>query len=111
MKKGVLEMCLLYRIAQGETYGYDLLGQMAQAFPEVHESTVYAILRRLAAEGYAETYTGAISGGPARKYYRITAGGQARLGEQLRDWERLHQAVRSLGLPAPAATASPGHTP
>lgn len=104
MKKGVLELCLLLLIAREETYGYDLLGRMTARFPELQESTVYAVLRRLAAEGWAETYTGGVSGGPARRYYRITAAGRQRLEALQAQWAQLAAAVAAFSAPeAPAA--------
>lgn len=46
MNKGVLEMCLLYQLREKESYGYDLLKSMGGAFPDILESTLYAILHR-----------------------------------------------------------------
>ena len=43
-------------------------------FPDVNESTFYAILRRLKKEGFAVQYQGEVSGGPARKYYSLRGG-------------------------------------
>ena len=98
MKKGVLEMCLLQIIADRECYGYSLMSSVTAAFPGVSESTVYAILRRIQAEGMAETYTGEQSGGPARKYYRLTPAGRAALAQARDDWRTLCRAVESLGI-------------
>ena len=93
LKKGVLEYCLLHQIAKKERYGYELLKQMAEAFPSVQESTIYAILRRLRTNGLAETYDGTISGGPARKYYQITEEGRTNLLQMKQDLEDLVHAV------------------
>ncbi|MCI9575765.1 MAG: PadR family transcriptional regulator [Clostridiales bacterium] len=96
LKKGVLEYCLLHQISKKERYGYDLLKQVADAFPSVQESTIYAILRRLRTNQLAETYEGKISEGPVRKYYRITEQGRIALLQMKQDWEDLVYAVERM---------------
>lgn len=98
MKKGVLEMCLLQLIANRECYGYSLMSEVTAAFPGVSESTVYAILRRIQSEGLAVSYTGEQSGGPVRKYYRLTGLGKAALEAAQTDWRALCAAVEGLGI-------------
>lgn len=98
MKKGILEMCLLQMIASRETYGYELMAALCAAFPGVNESTVYAILRRLQNDGHLETYAGERSGGPARRYFRLSATGRQALAQAVADWHALTAAVTSLGI-------------
>lgn len=98
LKKGILEMCILRYVEQHSPYGYDILQMMHRYFPEVSESTLYAILRRLHSEGATATFTGEVSKGPARKYYRITDAGQQRLAQMKEDWHRLQAIVSQLGL-------------
>ena len=98
MKKGVVEMALLWMIGREETYGYDLLGRLSGRIPGMQERVIYAILRRLCDNGYTETFSGTMSGGPVRKYYRLTPAGQARLRELRESWEALRQFVEELGI-------------
>lgn len=98
IKKGVLEMCLLHKLSQKDYYGYYLMREMRVLFPEVNDSTFYAILRRLAKEEAAEVYYGEESGGPKRKYYRITENGSGVLKTYIRDWEQLKEIVGQLGI-------------
>ncbi len=98
LKKGVLEMCILYAIAQKARYGYDIMKQMHDFFPEVNESTFYAILRRLNREGLTEAYYSGESGGPPRKYYRILDKGNAYLEQSISHWRILTAAVREIGI-------------
>ena len=46
LKKGVLELCLLQCLSGGPKYGYDVIQTMRGCFPDVTESTFYAILDR-----------------------------------------------------------------
>ena len=98
LKKGVLELCLLQCLAGEPKYGYDVIQTMHRHFPEVTESTFYAILRRLAKEGVADTFQGSESNGPVRKYYRLTPEGRDRLASMAGDWRNLQVIIRKLGI-------------
>ena len=98
LKKDLIELCLLQLLAQGDQYGYDLLRRLKDAFPDTQESAVYAILRGLCRDGYLEQYTGAISDGPARKYYRLLDHGMGRYGELLKQWCAFKDALSELGI-------------
>lgn len=98
IKKGVLEMCILYKLSQKDYYGYPLMQEMKTLFPEVNDSTFYAILRRLSKEKAADLYLGQESGGPQRKYYKITAEGMDRLEKMIYDWNQLKTKVSEIGI-------------
>lgn len=98
MKKGVLEMCILQVVSGEELYGYEIMKRVTEAFPDINESTVYAILRRLHGDGCTESYTGEVSGGPTRKYYRVTGVGRERLEKMRSEWLEMLGAIRSLGI-------------
>lgn len=98
IKKGILEMCILRYIEEKTPYGYDIIQNLHTYFPEVNESTFYAILRRLKGEGAASTFTGGASGGPARKYYRITEQGIEQLEQMKADWRHLKMIVEEMGI-------------
>lgn len=98
IKKGVLEMCLLHKLSQKDYYGYHLMKEMRVLFPEVNDSTFYAILRRLGKEGAAVVYYGEESGGPKRKYYKITDDGLESLETHVNDWKQLKEIVEQLGI-------------
>lgn len=98
LKKGVLELCLLQCLSGEPKYGYDIIQTMGACFPEVTESTFYAVLRRLAREGAADTFQGSVSNGPVRKYYRLTDEGRSRLAQMAEDWRKLREIVESLGV-------------
>lgn len=98
MKKGVLELSVLQVVSGGELYGYEIMKKVTEAFPDINESTVYAILRRLHSDGCTESYTGEVSGGPTRKYYRITPDGRSKLEKMRLEWEELLKSLKSLGI-------------
>ena len=98
LKKGVLELCLLQCLSGEPKYGYDVIQTMRDCFPDVTESTFYAILRRLAREGAADTFQGSESNGPVRKYYRLTDQGREQLEQLAEDWRRLGEITEALGI-------------
>lgn len=98
LKKDLLELCLLHLLAQGDQYGYELLRRLHTVFPDVQESAIYAILRGLCREGYTERYQGETSGGPARKYYRLTEAGRVRRAALLEVWRKTRDALAALGI-------------
>lgn len=98
LKKGVLELCLLQCLSGEPKYGYDIIQTMRGCFPDVTESTFYAILRRLAKDGAADTFQGSESNGPVRKYYKLTDTGHTQLASMTEDWRSLQIIMRKLGI-------------
>lgn len=98
LKKGVLELCLLQCLRGEPKYGYDVIQTMHNYFPDVTESTFYAILRRLGKEGAADTFQGSESNGPVRKYYRLTDKGREQLSDMAADWRSLIEVMKQLGI-------------
>lgn len=88
-------MCILYMIkTEGPIYGYDLLKAMKLYFPEVNDSTFYAILRRL----YKNNMTDIQYVGLQRKYYKINEEGRKMLEKNIGEWNCLVQTVKDIGI-------------
>lgn len=98
MKRGILEMCILYQFLSEDYYGYDIMVKMKAFFHDVKDSTFYVILRRLHGEGYLEIYYGKESNGPQRKYYKITKTGKKYLENSIESWKQLKNIVEKLGI-------------
>ena len=62
---------MLALLHKGDCYGYEISSQLAQRM-ELADGTVYPILRKLKSDGLLDTYLQEESGGPPRKYYRLT---------------------------------------
>jgi PadR family transcriptional regulator, regulatory protein PadR len=91
-KKGVLELCVLSLLASRDYYGYELAGAVDRDL-EIAEGSVYPLLKRLRDEDYVETYLEESSGGPPRKYYRLTRKGADRRKGLLAEWRAFAAAV------------------
>ena len=98
VKKDLIELCLLHLLSDEDLYGYELLRRIHESFPDTQESGIYAILRGLKKAGCTEHYAGTDSGGPPRKYYRLTPAGAARRDALRAEWTRLRDAVSALGI-------------
>ncbi len=77
LKKGILDVCVLHALSQGESYGYKIISDL-QGIMEISESTLYPILKRLESGGYLTTRTAEYSG-RLRRYYMITVDGLKKL--------------------------------
>ena len=92
LKKGVLEMVVLSKISEQDRYGYDIYQDVSHNMA-ISESTIYPILRKLTKEGYTDTYLRESTGGPPRKYFRITRKGEDRLQDLRKDWNKFQRVV------------------
>ena len=92
LKRGLLDVCVLAAIKDGETYGYQIIKDM-KPYLEMSESTLYTILKRLEAGGLV-TVRSAEHGGRLRKYYSITQRGRERIEEFRGEWELILSIYR-----------------
>ncbi len=89
MRKGILELCVLNVIANGEVYTSDLLHHLKEAQLLVVEGTLYPLLNRLNKSGLVTYAWRESTGGPPRKYYRLTDNGHSFLQELTLSWHQL----------------------
>lgn len=95
--KGVLPTLILAALARQESYGYEIVTRLRDAgLGDIAPGTVYPALTRLERDGSLEGRLVASSSGPARKYYRPTPAGHARLVVGARAWDALDQVVRTM---------------
>ncbi|MFC0038033.1 PadR family transcriptional regulator [Actinomadura rayongensis] len=95
--RGVLDLCLLAVVADEPAYGYEMVQRLSAAgLDAVAEGSIYPALGRLQREGLLESFLVESAEGPARKYYRPTAGGRAALAAWSGEWERLVAGVAAV---------------
>ncbi len=92
LKRGLLDVCVLAAIKDGESYGYRIIKEM-KPYLEMSESTLYTILKRLEGAGMLTVRT-AEHDGRLRKYYNITNRGRARLAEFQEEWKEMMTVYR-----------------
>lgn len=92
LKRGILDVCVLAAIKDGDSYGYKIIKDM-KPYMEMSESTLYTILKRLEVAEMLTVRT-AEHGGRLRKYYRITDKGLARIEEFREEWREVMAIYR-----------------
>lgn len=97
VRRGILEYCILSLIQERPRYGYDLITTLAQWEQlTITEGTLYPLMRRLQKEGQIEAYWEESALGPPRKFYRLTAVGQALVEAMGSEWTKLVAAVEAV---------------
>lgn len=86
-KRGLLDVCALAAIKDGESYGYKIIKDISP-YVEISESTLYPILRRLESSGLI-TVRCAEHSGRLRKYYSITKAGLSRIEDFKNEWDKM----------------------
>lgn len=94
MRKGVLELCILSILSEGEAYPSDLIARLKKFKLVVVEGTMYPLLTRLKNSGLLSYTWKESQSGPPRKYYQSTELGKKALEELLGTWESLVHAVK-----------------
>ena len=97
MRKGILELCVLSIISNGEIYPTDILDKLEDYDLITAQGTLYPLLNRLKNSGLlGYTWKEATNGrkGPPRKYYTLTEEGNDFLSDLLGTWNQLVNAVQ-----------------
>lgn len=94
-KKGVLELCVLALLHQRDCYGYEISEILSRRI-DIADGTVYPILRKPKAGGLLTTYLQEESGGPPRKYYKLTELGRETYQNDRAEYLNFAQSVRTL---------------
>lgn len=87
LKRGILDVCVLAAIKNGDSYGYKIIKDMSP-YIEMSESTLYTILKRLQMADMLTVRT-AEHNGRLRKYYHITDIGKRRIQDFKNEWKEI----------------------
>ncbi|MFS0724070.1 PadR family transcriptional regulator [Paenibacillus sp. 1P07SE] len=104
--RGHIDTIILRFLSEGDNYGYEIIKAIALASEgqyELKEPSLYTSLKRLETGGLISSYWGDQSQGGRRKYYRITAAGEAAYRKAVADW---HHASRLIGKLIERSTAA-----
>lgn len=96
LKKGVLEMIVLFLLSKKDYYTYELNKQITE-FIDLNESTIYSIFKKLIDKKFVEYYfVDSSSVGPSRKYYKLTISGEVFLNGCIAEWNDFTLSVNKL---------------
>lgn len=95
--KGILEGCVLGIIERGETYGYEILGELEKAgFSGLGEGTVYPLIARLDKNGLINCRRAKSPLGPIRKYYTVTDEGRRQLADFKERYAKISESAYNI---------------
>ena len=97
---GTLDMLILKAVSLGRLHGYGVLlriEQISGGALQIQQGALYPALYRLEHQGLILSEWGVSENNRKAKYYRLSASGRRRLGEETASWNRLAEAIaRSL---------------
>jgi len=93
MRKGVLELCILAILSQGDAYPTEIIDKLKESKLVVVEGTLYPLLTRLKNTGLLGYRWEESTSGPPRKYYKLTGDGSQYLADLQESWSELVDAV------------------
>lgn len=95
--RGVLDVCVLRVLADGQTYGYAIAARLADGgLGVVKGGTLYPLLNRLETAGLVTAQWRAGDGGPGRKYYLLTDDGRQELQNTATQWSRFTEVTGAM---------------
>lgn len=97
--RGNIDAIILCTLSGGDSYGYEILKDIAQTSRgeyEMKEPSLYTSLKRLETQNYVESYWGNETQGARRKYYRITSAGKDELDEATQRWNNVKVIIDCL---------------
>ena len=97
---GTLDVLILKAVSLDKLHGYAVLLRLEQISGgalQIQQGALYPALYRLEHQGLISSDWGISENNRRAKYYRLTAAGRRRLGEETASWNRLAEAIaRSL---------------
>jgi PadR family transcriptional regulator, regulatory protein PadR len=94
------DLILLAILEDGPKYGLEIIAEAkgrTNGYFDFKEGSLYPALHRLDKAGWVEAeFAPSNTGGPRRRYYRLTEAGMEQLAEQRDAWERFNGAVGAL---------------
>jgi PadR family transcriptional regulator, regulatory protein PadR len=93
---GTLDLLILKAVSLGKLHGYGVLlriEQISGGALKVQQGALYPALYRVEHQGLIESEWGVSANNRRAKYYRLTAAGRRRLGEEAASWNRLATAM------------------
>jgi PadR family transcriptional regulator PadR len=101
VRKALIELWLMGRLARGQSYGYQLQELLFEKGQKVPAGTIYPILARFRRAGWVAVRDNYSPLGPRRQYYRLTSAGKQQVKIMAREWRSMARATEKLLKPKP----------
>ncbi|MCK5129599.1 MAG: helix-turn-helix transcriptional regulator [Clostridiales bacterium] len=96
--RGHLDAIILKLIIEKDRYGYEISKEISQRTDgvfEIKEATLYAVFQRLEKKELIVSYSGEITHGRKRKYYKVTALGKAFFSLKEKEWKTTKEIINT----------------
>jgi transcriptional regulator len=97
--QGTLDLLILKTLAPGPMHGWGIsrrIRQISEEFLRVNQGSLYPALHRMVLKGWIVSEEGLTDSRRRVRFYRLTAAGRRRLGEEMRDWDQMVVAIGSV---------------
>ncbi len=98
--KGNLDLILLEILEAAPMYGLEIINEAqsrTDGYFDFKEGSLYPALHRLEQQGLLKAeFMDSTTGGPRRKYYRLTDKGSKTLEQKRSEWQRFNRAIEAL---------------
>ena len=97
--RGHLDAVILKLIIEKDRYGYEISKEISKRTDntfEIKEATLYAVFQRLEKNEFIISYSGQITHGRKRKYYKVTELGQSYFKEKVNEWKETKKVINTL---------------
>jgi transcriptional regulator len=97
--RGTLDMLILETLTLQPMHGLGIsrrIGQVTDGVFDVQPGSLFPALHRLEEDGWIAGEWGASENNRRAKYYRLTAAGRRRLGEERENWAQVTLAIGKL---------------
>ncbi|MFH1512913.1 MAG: PadR family transcriptional regulator [Bacillota bacterium] len=97
--RGHLDAIILRLIIEKDRYGYEIAKEIDRRSDhclDIKEATLYAAIQRLERNRHIVSYSGQITHGRARKYYKPTADGMAYYRDKKDEWRTIKAVIDKL---------------
>ena len=94
--KGTLDLLILKVVALGPSHGYAIsqrMQQISKDYFQVPQGSLYPALHRLEDRGWLKADWRETETGRDAKFYTLTRKGRTQLETEMKDWERMADAV------------------
>jgi PadR family transcriptional regulator PadR len=99
MPSGALALLILRVLHSGPLHGYAIAQRihvLSSEVLEVEEGSLYPALQKILLKGWASAEWGISETNRKVRFYRLTPVGQKQLETELRDYERISQAIQAV---------------
>ena len=99
MVQGTLDMLVLKALSLAPMHGWGItqrIGQITKNVLQVNPGSLYPALERLQDRDWIRADWDTTENGRRAKYYRLTAAGRKKLGEETESWRKMVAAVEAV---------------